>query len=51
MSEQKGQKDAQIVLDNLAETLSNDPQASGGIVVHDEPGYVVLSIRIHGRII
>ena len=42
MNQQNGRKDAQIVLDNLAEALSNDSQARGGIVVDDENNLVVL---------
>ena len=45
ISEQQGRKDALILLDNLAETLNNDPQAGGGVVVDDEDNLCILYYR------
>jgi len=42
ISEQQGWKDALILLNYLAVTLNNDPQASGGLFVDDEDDLYVL---------
>lgn len=41
-NEQKGRRDAQIVLDKLSEALSRDKQSSGGVVVDDDDNLCVL---------
>lgn len=41
-SEWNGRRDAQILLDKRVETLNNDPQASGGVVVDDQDNLSVL---------